>query len=383
MAFTYTKRKDGRLMKRVSVNGKIQTLYSKDPKDLERQYIEAKYLDSKNIYLDDSITFKQFAKEWLNIHSAGKADGTVREYKYIVNNYLVKNLGNLKLKNIRKYDIQNIQKDLLENNHMELAQKVVRFAKAILNEAIECDYIVKNVALNIKSPKIIRNEKKILTDDEDKLLVECSSKHKHGLFFLLLRYTGMRKEEITALQINDIDLKNKIISINKAVSFIHNQAKIKSTKNKKGRQVPILDVVYTQLEQRLDYCKKNKIKYLFTKQTDNKTMLSDMAIRRMLDSFLLFINKTQIENHKKNNDTNNKKNKNKKDENDEELKEIKFTLHQLRHSYCTMLYYAGIGIKEAQNLMGHSSADMVYDIYTHLDSKKEDISNSLNNYIKI
>ena len=35
-----------------------------------------------------------------------------------------------------------------------------------------------------------------------------------------------------------------------------------------------------------------------------------------------------------------------------------------------MLYYAGIGIKEAQELMGHSSADMVYDVYTHLDMKK-------------
>ena len=48
MAFTYTKRKDGRLMKRVSVNGKIQTLYSKNPKDLERQYIELKHLSNKD-----------------------------------------------------------------------------------------------------------------------------------------------------------------------------------------------------------------------------------------------------------------------------------------------------------------------------------------------
>ena len=51
-------------------------------------------------------------------------------------------------------------------------------------------------------------------------------------------------------------------------------------------------------------------------------------------------------------------------------------------TFCAMLYYAGIGIKEAQNLMGHSSADMVYDIYTHLDAQKENSLNSLNSYLK-
>ena len=63
-------------------------------------------------------------------------------------------------------------------------------------------------------------------------------------------------------------------------------------------------------------------------------------------------------------------NKNKKEEEKELPKEIKFTLHQLRHSFCTMLYYSGIWIKEAQELIGHSSADMVYDFYTHLDMEK-------------
>ena len=43
MAFTYTTRKDGRLMKRVSVNGKLKTLYSDNPQDLEKHYIELKY----------------------------------------------------------------------------------------------------------------------------------------------------------------------------------------------------------------------------------------------------------------------------------------------------------------------------------------------------
>lgn len=369
MAFTYTIRKDGRLMKRVSIKGKIKSIYSDNPKDLEKQYIDLKYKSNNNINIENEMTFKEFAEQWIEVHSAGKEEGTVREYDYIIKNCLIKDLGNLKLKAIKKYDIQKIQKKALEEGHQEKAQKIVRFAKSILSEAVECDYINKNVAMNIKSPKVIREEKRILTEEEDELLVECAKTHKHGLFFLLLRYGGMRKEEITPLDITDVFLEDRFIDINKAVNFIHNQAKLKPTKNNKSRKVPILDIVYDMLSKRVQYCKDNNIKYLFTKQSNSKEMLSDTAIRRMLESFLLAINKLYQEKHKN-------------DENKEELKEIIFTIHQLRHSFCTMLYYAGIGIKEAQNLMGHSSADMVYDIYTHLDAQKENSLNSLNTYLK-
>ena len=51
MAFTYTTRKDGRLMKRVSVNGRLITLYSTNPKDLEKQYIEKKSQDLSLIHI--------------------------------------------------------------------------------------------------------------------------------------------------------------------------------------------------------------------------------------------------------------------------------------------------------------------------------------------
>ena len=62
-----------------------------------------------------------------------------------------------------------------------------------------------------------------------------------------------------------------------------------------------------------------------------------------------------------------------------ELK-ISFTCHQLRHSYCTMLYYTSVKIKKAQELMGHSSADMVYNVYTHLDEERENVDETLNDY---
>lgn len=45
------------------------------------------------------------------------------------------------------------------------------------------------------------------------------------------------------------------------------------------------------------------------------------------------------------------------------------TPHTFRHTYGTMLHYAGADIKTAQYLLGHSSIQVTMDIYTHLENE--------------
>lgn len=344
---TYTIRKDGRLMRRVSVNGKLISIYSNNLNDLYKQFLELRYSNLKGFY-NSICKFKDYAEKWLKLNSSGKSEATVKEYRYIIKKYLIPYFGHMHFDKIKRTDIQTLQSDLLNNGHIELSHKCIRFMKTICNDAIADDFLVKNPCLGIKEPKLIHKEKEILTEEQDKLLLK--SKHKYAPFFRILRYTGMRREEITALTINDVDLKNKTISINKAVSFASNQPKLKETKNKKSRIVPILNLIYNDVESVVNHCKENNMQYLFTKQTDKNSMLTQEAIRCMTASFCKDIG-------------------------------FNFTPHQLRHSYCTMLYYSGIKIKETQSLMGHSSAKMVYDLYAHLDKQKEDISNKINKYL--
>lgn len=360
----YKKRADGRYQTSVVVDGKKKYLIANSSEALDKKVIEAKYLEDKGVSLSNNdITLGAFSDKWLEINSAGKEENTIKEYKYIINSYIKPNLGHLKIKKIKVYDIKEVINSLMSNNHQRLAKKFYMYIKSILNDAVQNDIILKNPVLSIKAPKYKPNEKVPLTEEEDKLLVECSKSHKYGLFFLLIRFTGIRKEEASAIEITDIDLENNTISINKAISFATNQGHLKPTKNRKDRNVYILKIFKDMLEERVNYCKENNIKYLFTKQTNPKERISDSSITTMCSSFLLYINKTYLKRLEE-------KNKDKKENEREKPVEIHFTLHQLRHSFCTMLYYSDIGIKEAQELMGHSSADMVYDIYTHLDMKK-------------
>ncbi len=357
--FTYTVRKDGRLMKKVVHQGKPYYLYAKDKETLKNKFFDLQYKLMNNSVIDNkSITFKQYAENWFNINCTIKEFATQISIKNRLK-HMYEYIGNVKLANLKPYHIQEMVTSMVKNGYTDLTKRTLMDCKRILNDAVINDIIGKNVALGIKSPKYAKNERRPLTINQDKKVLELALKHKYGLFILILRYCGIRCEEAVALTLEDIDIKNKKIIINKAVSLVTNQPQIKSTKNLKNRIIPIPNFIIPLLNDAIKQNKLNNCNYLFHKETNPKEMLTKQALKGHLKTFLHELNKNV-----------------KNDEN-----KIQFSYHQLRHSYCTMLYYAGIKIKKAQELMGHSSAKMVYDIYAHLDEERENANYLINTYI--
>lgn len=326
--FTYTKRKDGRLTKKVVIDGKPIYLYSNDPKDLEKQYIDLKYKGNNGITIDNnSITFKQYAERWFNRTCTTKEIATQDSIKNRIkhlNNYI----GNIKIKKLKPYHIQEVVTNMVKEGYTDITKRTLAECKRILNDAVINDVIYKNVALGIKAPKFQKSERKPLTQIEDVKVLKFALTHKYGLFILILRYCGLRPEEAVALTVNDIDLDAKKILVNKAVSLARNQPIEKPTKNLKNRKVPIPEFLIKLLKERVSYCNENQIIYIFTKETDKFSLLTKQALKSHLNTFLNQLNKELSCTEK-----------------------ISFTYYQLRHSYCTMLYYAGIKIKKAQELM--------------------------------
>lgn len=61
----------------------------------------------------------------------------------------------------------------------------------------------------------------------------------------------------------------------------------------------------------------------------------------------------------------------------------RFTAHWLRHTFATMLYFAGVDILTAKEQLGHADIQTTLNIYTHLDSKfKRKSMDKLNSYLK-
>lgn len=409
---SYTIRKDGRLMKKVSINGSPKYLYSTEPADLYKQYIDVKYKTNNGITIDNnSITFGQYAKRWYELNCTTKEIATQDSIKNRIK-HLNEYIENVKIKNLKPYHIQEIVTEMTKKGYTDLTKRTLAECKRILNDAVINDVIYKNVAVGIVAPKFQKNERKPLTQDEDEKVLNLALNHKYGLFILTIRYCGLRPEEAVPLTINDIDVDNQKFVINKAVSLARNQPVTKTTKTLKNRRVPIPNFLFELIKKRLDYCKENRIKYIFTKETDNQALLTKQALKTHLQTFLNDLNcdkknfkylkkqlrqlqskgKTEIEIDTKRIQELNYKSDKKKVKLEikylqeliqayEENELIIFTYYQLRHSYCTMLYYAGIKIKKAQELMGDSSADVIYNIYTHLDEERENADELINDYI--
>lgn len=59
-----------------------------------------------------------------------------------------------------------------------------------------------------------------------------------------------------------------------------------------------------------------------------------------------------------------------------------FTPHQLRHTYATLLYNAGVDAKSAQEMLGHANVQTTLEIYTHLSKEKKSTAiASFNSYL--
>ncbi len=60
-----------------------------------------------------------------------------------------------------------------------------------------------------------------------------------------------------------------------------------------------------------------------------------------------------------------------------------FTPHQLRHTFCTLMYFAGVDVLTARDQMGHKDISVTLGIYTSLDKKfKKKKINRLDSYLR-
>ena len=63
--------------------------------------------------------------------------------------------------------------------------------------------------------------------------------------------------------------------------------------------------------------------------------------------------------------------------------EADITPHQLRHAFATILFDAGIDVKDAQEILGHASIQVTRDIYTHIrQQRREDTADRLNAFLQ-
>ena len=355
----YKQRKDGRYYTMVNTgkfdeNGKAIriSLYAKTSKELEKKVAAVKTDLDRGTYADDKgKTFGVYAREWFEAYKKGiVAAATARDYNNIIKNHLG-SLSDMRLKEILKTDVQ-AQVNAVDSP--EIKRRIVLTVKQVLECAIDDGYIYRNPARSIKLPAVPQAEKRALTPEEKKAIKECDFTLMEAAFVNIAFGCGLRRGEILGLMKKDIDFENKKIHVRRSLSFVNSVSELKEPKSKGSkRSVDAPEWVLNALK---PYCSEIHSLYLFHGQ--NGAVISHATYRRMWKRIFNKIN-TKLGGS-------------------ENLIVTDITPHMFRHNYATMLYYAGIDVKEAQRLLGHSSVRITLEIYTHLIDSDQSVKEKIN-----
>lgn len=115
--------------------------------------------------------------------------------------------------------------------------------RAILKQAVMDEIISKNVATLVKKPKQERKREMVTLSKEEveTFLEQIDDVEWHALFKLAFT-TGLRRSEILGLTWDDVNLKQKTLTVNQTVLRINEVTTIsKTTKNSSSRRSISLD----------------------------------------------------------------------------------------------------------------------------------------------
>lgn len=366
----YKKRSDGRYATTILIgykpDGKPEKIFlsAKTEKELKQKIIDLKIkMKSGEIVKSSDTLLKDYADSWMLTYKSSAGINTKAMYKNIICHHINPELGYLPLNKIRRSDLQKLIND--NQDHPRICEQIKMTMVQILESAIDDKLITENVAKKITLPKRHKSERRALTDQEKAAIKKADFTIQERAFVIILFYFGLRRGEALALTKSDINLKTKILTINKTVVFDVNTPIIKmGAKSDAGnRSIPIPESVTAFLR---DFLKSVDTFYLFPGK--NHETLSKTQYVKMWNKIIDKMNDAVSTDKEK--AIGNKP-------------ITGLTAHIFRHNYCTMLYYSGVSQKKAVELMGHSDIKMIMEVYAHLDDKKEAVQEKLDNAIAL
>ncbi len=366
------KRSDGRYQCSAVIEGKRKYFYGRTQKEALQKMNEAIALSSRGVDLISAeSSFEQWGKSFL---CSIRPSLTAQQYHIYETrlNYFIKIFGNIEIRLIRPHHIQQAVNDLAARNpatKKPTAKKTLIEYRSIVKRAF--DYAVVNRAIEynpcimISLPKDAPKKERTIIADEQKQWIE-DTPHRMQTAAMIMLYAGLRRGEAAALLWSDIDLKNKTISVNKSYDFYEKQEK--GTKTEAGfRIIPIPDNLVSFLIE-----KKSQDNSLYVLHLLDGQPITASALERLWRSYMTALNE-------KYGDFSNYYSMKKKQKKPLVIKT--FTMHELRHTYCSTLYSAGVDLLTAKYLMGHKDVQTTLNVYTHLEKQKQEVSiDKLNQY---
>ena len=351
-------------------------------RELEKE-IAKDLQDEIDSFKAKKMTLNAFYEDYIEQKQELKTS-TRTNYKYMYKKYVWDSIGRRKLPEIKYSDIKKFYNHLIREvgfkpNSMETIHTILHpiFATAVRDGYIRVNPTDGVMAEIKKSNDWEKPKRHALSVSEQEAFVEFTKSHSvysHWLpLFTVLLGTGCRVGEIVGLTWDDCDFKNGIININHSLIYRPDEYTGKSgfyistPKTKAGeREIPMFEAVRKALlNERMRQMREGFNQtvidgysgFIFSNRFNG--VLSPHNINRAIERITRDYNVEESELAAR--------------QNREPLLLPHFSVHNLRHTFCTRMCENESNIKVIQEIMGHSDISTTMDVYNEAtrDKKKE------------
>lgn len=346
--------------------GKSHAKSFKQNRDAAKAYAAEKDIELVNgtYKANSDISFIDFAEEWINYYAKARMkESSLDTALSHVNSHFIPFFVDRRLADIGLYDLEQYSAlKLAEGLEATSVQRHITSLKTIFKMAKKWGYIKINPAKEFERPKARKKKMNFLTPAEIPQLLE----HAHPNYFVRIFtaiFTGMRISELCALTWQDVSFGESYISVNKQIY----KGKVTDLKSAAAyRNIfmsPALKQVLLEYRQKWP---KDELELLFATKTGKPIQRNLMGKRGLTPA----VKNAGIKKH--------------------------IRVHDLRHTFATLLISQKETLEFIRQQMGHSSIRVTIDKYGHLIPEDyenvgerldkrifgESVNNSVNNLLE-
>ena len=329
----------------VDRNGKRQSKRFKKLQDAKQWLADSIYVDEhSNPLFPQNMIVDAWFECWLDMKKDSLRAGTLDAYITRYNKNIKPVIGDMELVEVKPFHIQlMLNKMADEGYHNGTIRQTRVIAYGLFQDCYENDIILSNPCKSIKKCNIgiPAKAKDALTKSEQEKFVKGIKGHQYENQWLICLLTGMRVGELIGLQMRDIDFDNRLLHVNRTMSYKHSEWRTSPGKSANSiRTIPLTDdavEVLKRQKQKISQMKVIPMQYKDYVFIDENGLIKQSTYHASLK---WACKKAGIR---------------------------CISMHQLRHTAITnWIQIAKIPIKTVGMLAGHHCAAFTLDRYVHV-----------------
>lgn len=333
---------------------KRTALYGSTPADVQEKrvrFLNDHVYDGQPV-ADRRVTVAGFLREWLEGEAKARIRAsTYKGYRVCVERHLIPHIGTIRVADLAPRDIQRA---LTEMQKAGLSPRTAQYARSVLRaalaDAVRWDELPRNVADQVRSPKVVREPIVPLTTAQVEKFLGGIEGDRFEALYVLAFCMGLRQGELLGLRWEDVDLgESSTLRVSQArlrsgrvngpKSQLFGAPKSKQSRRSLTMPAMVVKALWRRAqiqkdERRLAGADWREFGLVFT--TENGTPLDSNNLSKYFKRHLTRLG----------------------------LQTVRF--HDCRHTAASLLLSQGVPLRMISDILGHSQISLTADTYAHI-----------------